>query len=44
MHIFIEKKSSQVAQWVKDAVLSLLWHEFDLWFWNLRMPQAWPKN
>ena len=34
--------SSQVAQWVKDLVLSLLWHRFDPWPGNFYMP--WPKE
>ena len=31
-----------LAQGVKDLVLSLLWHRFNPWPWN--MLQAWPHN
>ena len=33
-----------MAQWVKDPVLSLLWHGFDPWPGNFCMPWAWPKK
>ena len=39
-----------MAQWVKDLVLSLLWlgsllwHGFNPWPGNFRMPQVWPKK
>ena len=28
----------------KDLALSLLWHRFNPWPGNFRMPQAWPKQ
>ena len=42
-------RSSLVAEWIKDPVLSLqqlrwlLWHGFDPWLWNFHMPWVWPK-
>ena len=35
-------KSSLVAHWVKDLVVSL--HGFDLWPRNFHMPQAWQNK
>ena len=29
-----------MAQWVKDPMLSLLWHGCDPWPWNFHMLQA----
>ena len=37
-------RSSLVAQWVKDPMLSLLWCEFDPWPGNFHMPLAQPKT
>ena len=43
-------QSSQVAQWIKDLVLSLLWlwlllwHEFDPWSRKFHMTWACPKK
>ena len=39
-----KKGSSLVAQWVKDQVLSLLWHGFDHWPGNFHVWQVWPKK
>ena len=36
--------SSLVAQWVKDLVLSLLWHGLDPCPGNFHMPQLQPKK
>ena len=33
-----------MAQQVKDPALSVLWHEFDPWPGNFRMPQAQPEK
>ena len=33
-----------MAQHVKDLALSLLWHVFNPWPGNFRMPQTWPKK
>ena len=42
------KRSSPVAQWVKDPALSLQWLRSLLWHgfnpWDICMPWAWPKN
>ena len=32
------------SQWVKDLVLSLLWHGFDPWPGKFCMPQSWRKS
>ena len=46
----LKVRSSLVAQWVKDLVLSLLWlrfllrHELDLWPGHLCMAWAWPRE
>ena len=33
-----------MAQWVRDLVLSLLWHRFDCRPGKFHVLQAWPKN
>ena len=33
-----------MAQEVKDLMLSLLWHGFDPWPWNMFMPQVAKKK
>ena len=44
-HYRIQKKSSLVAQQVKNLPLSLLWHRFDPWTGNFHVRQAQhPKN
>ena len=35
-------RSSPLTQWVKEPALSLLWHGFDHWPMNFRIP--WPKK
>ena len=37
-------KSSLVAQWGKDSVLSLLWYMFSLWPRNFQIPSVQPKK
>ena len=43
-------RSSLVAQWVKDPVLSLQWlglvpcHGFDPWPGDFHVPQVWPEK
>ena len=38
-HFKYKDRSSQVAQWVKDTALSLLWYMNDLWPGNFLIPQ-----
>ena len=38
--IKINKWSSLVVQWIKDKVLSLLWHGFSPWPENFHVPQV----
>ena len=40
----IKPRSSLVAQWIKDLVLSLLWPRFHPWHWNFHMPWSWPEK
>ena len=37
-------RSSLVAQWVKNPVLSLLWLRFNPWTQNFHVPQVWQKK
>ena len=40
----MQLRSSLVAQWFKDPVLSLPWHRFDPWPGNFCMLKARPKK
>ena len=40
----LNRGTSLVVQWLKDPVLSLLWHGFDPWPQNFCMVWAWPRK